>query len=40
MRVSKLVRKICGLCRETVVVDWEVTGETIGFGLRGCPARC
>lgn len=25
MRVSKLLRKICGLCRETVVVDWEVT---------------
>lgn len=25
MRVSKLLRKICGLCRETVVVDWEVS---------------
>lgn len=24
MRVSKLLRKICGLCRDTVVVDWEV----------------
>lgn len=25
MRVSKILRRTCGLCRETVVVDWDVT---------------